>query len=512
MIETNGNNMKIKKKLLIHIFILLLFIPVTASANRLIQERGIYPNQSAEYVRTLNRSASMEADAAFYNPAGLAFLKDEGLYLMVSGQTYYANKTHTMDYYSIEVGDSPAQMTYHTKDSFKGNLPSEYFATTTAPILPDLDIIYKGDEWAVYFDVSVMQAAPDMKFPIGLAIIDWGNLAEQETSLFGKGSVFEAYNSDAEATRNEMLIGAAIGGSYQVTDWFSVALGGRYISAKGAMNIQVKNTSCTVDGTTEFKPDWDIDTTYEGHGGSLITGCHFNLEKSDTKWLRPFNIGLKFEYHLPIVMTKTNNSFSVPTSIEASGSLNLFKDGTPATDMTYGSGDGEETFTFQYPMQFNLGISYNILENLRVETSTEITLRQDRDLSGEEEDYKPFGYKIGVAIEWGFMENVRGSLGYLYNDFGLKEETRDAADMMLPSHAFGGGISIDVSKKLTFTFGAYYEYYVPTNLYTTEFTDVSGPTDHYLYKEFNENRFSVAWGITYLFSGDSSTKNDKKKS
>lgn len=511
--------MKRKIRVSVHIVILLLFLSGTAFGNRLIQERGIYPNQSAEYVRTLNRSASTDADAAFYNPAGLAFIGDTGLYVMFSGQTYYAKKTHTMDYYAIKLGDYDTEMTYHTKDEFTGNMPDEYFAETTAPILPDLDIIWKGKnnghEWAAYFDLSIMQAAPNMVFPLGLAVIDWGNLAEQETVMFNAGQVFDAYNADATATRTEYLIGGTLGGAYQVTKWFSVALGGRYIYAMGNMNIEVNNITYTIDGSTKFGTNWLIDTDYKGHGGSVIAGCHFKFDNAPDyfpKWVRPFDIGFKIEYHTPITMKKTTNHFSVPGTIETSGSLNLFKDGTESEEMTYSAGNGESSFTFQYPTQFNLGIAYRILRNLKVETSFEVTLRNARDLSGEEDDYNAIGYKVGFCVEWGFMKNVVASAGYLYNDFGVIASRRDEADMMLPSHAIGGGLSIEISQRLKFTIGAYYEFYVPTNIYTTEYTMVTAPTYHYLYKEFKEQRFSVGWGVTYRFLGASPVEiGDKKK-
>ncbi|HPR49584.1 MAG TPA: hypothetical protein PK341_16500, partial [Spirochaetota bacterium] len=42
-------------------------------------------NQSAEWVKSLNRNASLDADAAYFNPAGTAMM-EKGLYLYVSYQ------------------------------------------------------------------------------------------------------------------------------------------------------------------------------------------------------------------------------------------------------------------------------------------------------------------------------------------------------------------------------------------------------------------------------------------
>ena len=51
-------------------------------------------NQSADYLRTFSRNASLDADAAVYNPAGTAFLQP-GLTLALSNQSIwklYENK------------------------------------------------------------------------------------------------------------------------------------------------------------------------------------------------------------------------------------------------------------------------------------------------------------------------------------------------------------------------------------------------------------------------------------
>src|SRR4030042_5272243 len=44
-----------------------------------------YQNQSAEYIKTQSRNASTDADAAYFNPAGTALMK-EGFYFYISDQ------------------------------------------------------------------------------------------------------------------------------------------------------------------------------------------------------------------------------------------------------------------------------------------------------------------------------------------------------------------------------------------------------------------------------------------
>jgi len=162
-------------------------------------------------------------------------------------------------------------------------------------------------------------------------------------------------------------------------------------------------------------------------------------------------------------------------------------------------------------MRFNLGVSYNILKNLKAEISGELSLMRIRDMEGREKDYKDVGYRLGGCLEWWFMKNVCISLGYSYNDFGIKESKRNEADPLLPSHTFGGGLGFMISDRFDVNLGASYELMTSKETYTTEYTYVTDPTYHYLHKTFDEYRISVALGLTYRFLGSSGNEEPEKK-
>lgn len=481
-------------------FVSLVVSMAPARATRLHQEDGILPNHSAEYVRTLNRNASTSTDAAFYNPAGLAFMRHRGLHIMFSGQTYWVRRLHTQDYYGIDVNDGGNRQTSHTMDSFVGNVPEEYSAEALAPILPDLDIVYKEDNWAAFFDVSVMQAAPPLVFSDGLAIMDWGNLAALETGYYTSDSEVLSHSRDAEAARTEYYVAGTVGGSYAVLDWLSVGLGARYIHARGNQYIRIQNAS-TVTSSSDLGSsqtfalgDWHVDTDTEGHGFGLILGLHF-------KPTERMNIGVRYEYYAPLVMKKITNKFLVPEVIEKSGKLDILKDGRPGADMEYLSGNGTRTLHVTYPQAFSLGLSHQILEDLRAEVSGELSLRPFRDLDGREDQWK-IGFRAGGCLEWMFLPGLKASLGYLYNDFGIKPKERTEVDPLLTSHTIGGGVDLEVSDRLSVSLGAFYMLFVPEELYYTDYTNITAPTDHHINKSFDEKRLSVAIDFTYRFFGD----------
>ncbi|MBN2078578.1 MAG: hypothetical protein JW838_06405 [Spirochaetes bacterium] len=512
-----------KKNIALYATAIIMFgiISSDAFASRLNQEDGILPNHSADYVRTLNRNASTDADAAFYNPAGLAFLEHNGLTVSFSSQTFYVKRLHTMDYYGIKFAGQPLLPTSNFMNPASGK-PDEYTAETLAPVLPGFDLIWKSDMWAVYLDIGVMQAAPGMTFPKGLAVLDWGMLAPFETTYAATGGVSNNVVGlwrDARAVRTEYYIGGTVGGVYKIQEWVSAALGIRYIYATGNQNITVKYTGIATETPggydVSFTKPWLIDVDVKGHGAGIVVGFHF-------KPVKILDIGLRYEYYPPMVLKKHTNKFFVPGVVASSGNLNIFLDGiqpllyealydsagfdiakmTPENLMKFKK-EVKSELKVTYPQTASLGVSVDIWKGIRAEVSGEIQLRQLRDLDGREKAFAPLGYRVGGCLEWTFLPGAAVSAGYLYNDFGVKRSMRNEVDPMLASHSVGGGFAFGVSEWLDITVGAMYMIYMPEKVYLTDYTNVSGATYHAISKSFDEKRLSVAIGATVRLFGAS---------
>ncbi len=506
---------------------LLVTISIPSIASRLNQEDGILPNHSADYVRTLNRNASTSADAAFYNPAGLAYLEHKGLTVQFSTQTFYVKRIHTMDYYGIKFENNPMIPTSNFLNPANG-MPAEYTAETLAPVLPGFDLIWKGDTWAVYLDVAVTQAAPGMTFPQGLAVIDWGIMAPFETSYASTGGVLNNILGiwrDAKAVRTEYYIAGTVGGVYRFVDWMSAALGIRYIYAMGNQNITVSyvNVATQAAGGPNVSSTlpWMIDVDVNGSGAGIILGLHFQPVKI-------LDIGFKYEYYPPMILKKKTNKFFVPGVVASSGNLNIFLDGMEPlmyeelydpsgfdiSKMTPGAvsrfnDEVKPELKVTYPQTLSLGVSVKIWKGLRAELSGELSLRNLRDLDGREDNFYDVGYRVGGCLEWTFLPRATVSAGYVFNDFGVKPEARNEVDPLLRSHSIGGGFAFGVFDWLDINLGGMYMIYMKERVYSYEYTNVSGATIHALSKTFDEKRLSVAIGFTLKLFG-SPQKNENK--
>lgn len=492
----------------------VLLISSAGRADELHQEDGILSNHSTEYVRTLNRNTSTDPDAAFYNQAGLAFMEKNGLYINFSSQTYYVKKTHTLDFYGLKIGTGALDTPTYKKSYFQGTMPDEYMAELTAPCLPGLDIVWKQDKWAAFFDLAVMQAATPMTYRQGLAVMDWGSLLNiQVGGAMGAGDELIVYTRNSYAERNEMYIGVTLGGAYQFVNWLSAGGGLRVIHAQGNMKIQmtdvniVRRNGATYyfgpDSPTEL--DWNVDTDTEGFGAGIILSTHFRPEGL-VPALKGLNATLRFEYYLPMELEKKTNKFMVPEGVELSGNLDIFKDGSPSPDgMTYNSpaGNGSKKLKMTYPPTINLGLSYMLLGWINLLSSGQVTLRQMVDLDGREKDYN-IGYQVGCGVEFIFNKQVTLSTGYLYNDFGIKPECRTEADPLLRSHQIGAGGKFTVDDNLEINLGAFFQYFIPATVYQEKEVQGSSVYVNYMRKDLKEVRYSVSLGATYRMFGSSS--------
>ncbi|HPA73272.1 MAG TPA: hypothetical protein PKY31_13445 [Spirochaetota bacterium] len=492
----------------------LLVLASTGYADKIHQEDGIMNNHSTEYVRTLNRNASTDADAAFYNPAGLAFMAKNGLFINFSSQTYHVKRAHTMDFYAIKKGTTGSVDTPpHKLGYFIGTLPDEYSAELTAPVLPGFDVVWKQDKWAAYFDLAVMQAATDMTFGRGLAILDWGNLIIFETNLPMDYNHFVSYSTNSKAIRNEMYLGFTFGGAYQIKNWLSAGGGLRVISASGNMKVQSNQVRYYyTDNLNDYQlmkgDDWDIDTDSKGMGYGIILSTHFK-PGGLVHALRGLDAALRLEYYLPMELEKTTNKFVAPSPTIESGNLDIFMDGSD--NPAFLGRTTSKTLKATYPPTINLGLSYLLLGWINLVSSSQVTLRQMNDLDGREKDFN-IGYQAGFGAEFILNDKITLSTGYLYNDFGIKPEARTEADQMLRSHTVGGGGKFTIDDNLVINLGAFYQYCVPATNYEIQYTNVTGPTWSYLKKDFRESRYSVSIGVTYRMLGSPSEQMAEKNS
>ena len=220
------------KKILFTIFSLLLLADFVFAGGIVTNT-----NQSAAWVRTLARDASVDVDAVFFNPAGLTHLED-GFYFQVNSQTITQGRT--------------------VNSTFPGLNQSEYEGKTFVPFLPTAFAVFKKGNFAVSGGFTVIGGGGSAEFDKGLPEFEY-QVSGLPAGLAGLVPIGQSAGVDLSTSgysMNSSLVGSSgyfgyqAAFTYKFNDMLSVAVGGRYVTAKNTYEGYLKDISLiTPSGT-----------------------------------------------------------------------------------------------------------------------------------------------------------------------------------------------------------------------------------------------------------------------
>ncbi|HPR38717.1 MAG TPA: hypothetical protein PLT13_14060 [Spirochaetota bacterium] len=421
---------------------------VTLAAGNLFASHYDYlTDLSAEWIAGPNRLAVTDsADAAAYNPAGTAFMKD-GLYVNVSNQTI-------LNYYGAEVDSA-----------YPG--PTDYESHKASPLVPNGYLVYKQDNWAAFGAVNILCGGGSLSYANGLPSVNEAVRMAATSGLYGNtsGSLGENIIGSTTAifTNAEMALMAAgtpdgamltkltssklagginvdqksmgiapsVGGSYRLSDMVSVSLGARYISMmKRSIATFVRGGNNGIDVKL-----LDVELTADGLAGIVGT---------DIKPTENLNIGISLE-------SPTKLEYTVDVKTDLSYQQRVSK--------ANGNTDGGK-FRFDLPAKLNLGAEYNVTDNFKVMVSgiyyfSKWMKMEKLDSAGNRVNLteKTHSYEIGTGFEWKFMQNVAWTGGVVWDYINQPENQTSDALYKNECINIGTGFSIYPNDKTKFTVG-----------------------------------------------------------
>lgn len=417
-------------------FILVMTIASAAFAGGVVNRT----NWSAEYIRTMNRNAATDyADIVFYNPAGTVHMKPGG-YLNVSA--HYFPK-----YYENNIQSGPFEGSYESDE------PS---------LVPGVFTTYNAGRWSLFFGVSNTLGGGKVDF-------DDGSL---RTVLIGAGAMpllppQAGYDTivSQQIEAESYAPGYMAGGALQITDNVSVSMGMRYIDASQEAKGRVTFGS-------DVAPDYDAEIDYEwdAKGLGAIFGINYTPSRDTT-------LAARYE-------TRTSLNYKYTINSEEQIGLMVLND--------MGVQDGMRRRQ-DLPAALGLGVSHQFLPQLRAETNLTYYFNSDADWDGDEKKFHD-GYDAGVALEYAFTPELKGSIGYLYTNIGLKSRYADDIGANLPenpnldAHTIGFGCAYQFSDSLAFNAGIGGAFYVDDDI-STDVGDV----------EYEKTIYFLALGFQYKF-------------
>ena len=178
-------------------------------------------NQSASWVRLPSRNASIEADAVYYNPAGIMKM-DNGFHFAVSNQTIFQKREITSDY------------------SYLHN--SLYEGSVKAPLFPSVAAAYKLNKFAVSFGFNPVGGGGGATYETGLPSFEM-SIADLVPATYANGFGTTDYDADIFFEGSSIYFGYQGNVSYKINDMISVAAGFRLVTAKNTYNGYLRDIS-----------------------------------------------------------------------------------------------------------------------------------------------------------------------------------------------------------------------------------------------------------------------------
>ena len=388
-------------------------------------------NYHIAFDRMMARGASMEIDAAYSNPAGLAWTK-EGLQLSLNFQKPWQNR-------DIQLGDT------------------KYEGVASAPIVPALFASYKHDRWAVSSMIGIVGSGGFVKYDDGVPMFN----VLLQSMLAANNIMPNQYTLDSEMKGKQYIYGGQLNFTYKLLDCLSAAVGvranyydGYYrghvvakdhpqlgevakllldVDQKGwgftpMVSVNYHQGPLTLTARYEFRtkvnPKNDTNVLDAGLGTATIAalmaadpaGAQAKLTALQTQlggYTAPYQDGVRTRYDMPALLSVAAGYEFTP-KFRATLEYHFFDDKNAKM-----ANDRQKELTHG-THEILAGVEYDINDKFTVSCGGQ---RTDYGLSDGYQQNTSFAcdsYSIGLGGAWNINEKIRLNAGYfisIYSDY-----------------------------------------------------------------------------------------------
>lgn len=371
-------------------------------------------NQSIDFVRNFAQDASTGTQAVYYNPAGLAFGRD-GWHIAVHNQTIWQTRTITAD----GLG--------------------EYDGEAFVPAMPSLMVDLHRGSWNAFAAFMIIGGGGSVEFDEGVPIIDALLGSTLKTKLAANKSlsgVMDQYGIsttdlyNASFTGTQYVFGGLLGGTYQINDMFSVAIGARINYAVNSYKGEMESTldpelenvvgKEMYAGLSKQLNQTLLDCEQTGWGITPIIGAHFHYKN--------FDAGVKYEHNTSIEVE--NDTKEIADDVATA--LPQFIDGKKSDN--------------DMPGFLSVGLAFAPMDWARASVGYHLYLDKFADYPQNKEDMLDKDEKEFVfGLEVDPLQKLTLSLGVQRTLFGLTDQYVEDLGYNLNSWSFGGGFAVKIT-------------------------------------------------------------------
>lgn len=433
-----------------------LFVILFSSTSILAGSIDYLSNQSPEYLMTFSRNAATDsADIANYNPAGMVFLPENGLYLNTGAQYLF----------------KPYEQTYRGQ-TYKQDEPT---------IIPNLYTAYKQDKWAAFLAVTVTAGGGEIKWKEGNATTAGLILQTAGLAAAGGGGTGATTINSQSLEAVSRYIGITPGVAYKVNEMFSLAVSGRYIKADRSgsafADFSMDAIGAVPGNETSVVVDSDFDYNARGFGG--ILGI-------DIRPVEKLMLGLRYETVTRLDFKYSVNSRSATVTGPVSALNENVSNGLLATLASFDK-DGQK-IRYDLPAMLGVGVNYTVMPGLDVMSGLNYYFIKNAVWEGVQGYHN--GWEISLGTTYKVMPKLKVGIGYLNTVSGETDSTPYVAENPhLDSWTAGLGLAYAVTSNFDTTLAG------SRTQYRTDSNNEGTPDE----VEFKKVVYNIAVGVQYRF-------------
>ena len=439
-------------------------------------------NQNVAFLRNPARGASIEIDAAYTNPAGLAFLNKDGFFLSLNNQSAFQTRTITTDFAPFA--------------GLGGNAAKEFEGKATAWAVPNMQAAYKTGDWVFSANIGIAGGGGTLDFSNGLpsfesAVAVTPVFLNDNFPVFG----FGGYGLESQLKGSSITYSAQIGATYRIVEHFSAYAGVRYNYVDNGYKGHVRNVKLGMGGNLvpatsiiedprflPLKPllsnligEKELDCKQTGSGIAPIIGLDYN-------W-NGLNIGAKYEF-------KTGVNLKNKTTVNTTGKKDY--------------DDGEIT-PYDIPALLTVGVQYDIISQLTVSASYHHFFDSDAKMSGDKQKFINGGINEYLAgIEYRINDLFLVSCGTQFTRTGVTDDYQSDMNFSLNSYSLGIGGAINVTKNIRVNLAYFFTDYSDWTKKSSDYGKFESATNGYITAKpgtdtFGRTNQSFGIGVDFRF-------------
>lgn len=449
-----------------------LFLLMTVACFALtVQAGGLMTNTNyhVAFDRMMARGASMEIDAAYSNPAGLAWGYD-GFQMSLDFQKPWQDR-------DIECNGV------------------KYPGKASAPIVPALFASYKKDRWAVSTMIGIVGSGGFVKYEEGVPMFSVPIAA----ILGQKGLQPGTYTLDTEMKGKQYIYGGQLNFTYKIIDCLSAAIGMRANYYDGYYRGHVVATPSAA--VAQMLPSGNaplvnlqLDCPQTGWGYTPIVSLDFHKG--------PLTVAARYEFRTKIETENDTKELIVGTMGQDTDVKALAgKLGNSATVAALSQTElgsmaqkvksylPEETTRYDMPSLLSVALGYEITPKLRATGEFHFFDDKNAKMADNRQDELTHGtYEVLLGAEYDINDKFTVSLGGQRTDYGLSDNYQQDTSFACDSYSIGLGGAWNINEKIRLNAGYFISIY-------SDYTKTSAIGQ----ETFSRTNNVIGLGIDYKF-------------